>query len=198
MTKERKHNRRHGHQRLHSLHVELAEGWKSHLLYTFMLPSLPPTPKTQERSAEMSPHHHTLRKLYRMLKTAAAAWAKPPRSTTCPLLSAIRSDHIIPNPLAGRTVSGAEGWKKRLSMRHKLLLTALNGLTCTWGQKSGTNWRCSHQLSEQKKLWTWKEKRGMLLFILILPRMKEAWLKTGLMIWTSNTFPLARVWKATS
>lgn len=70
-----------------------------------MLPSLPPTPKIQERSAEMSPHHCTLRKLYRMPKTAAAAWAKPPRSTTSPLLSAIRSDHIIPNPLAGRTES---------------------------------------------------------------------------------------------
>lgn len=101
-----------------------------------MFPSLPPTPKTQERSAEMSLHHCTLRKLYRMLKTAAAARAKPPCSTMSPLLPAIRCDHIINTQPFGwwDGVSGAEGCKRKLSRRHKLLLTALNGLTCTWCQ----------------------------------------------------------------
>lgn len=102
----------------------------------FLLPSLTPTPKLREVCREVpSPPLHPMepQKLQQQLGLKPLS---APQVTSCLPAGLIPYYPALSNLLAREgQVSRAEGCKRRLSKRHRLLLAALNGLTYTWCQK---------------------------------------------------------------
>lgn len=72
-------------------------------------------PQNSERPAERSLYHPCiLRKLYGTLEAAAAARAEASHCAISSLLSAIRSDHTVPNPFQSLSPVWPSQWSRRL------------------------------------------------------------------------------------
>lgn len=116
--------------------MEVAEGWKSHLLYIFFHVPLSSTypQNSREVCRDVTSPLHPKEALQNAKNCSSSSGQTPLQHHESPAVChTVWSHNTQPFGWWDR-VSGAEGCKRKLSRRHKLLITALNGLTCTWCQ----------------------------------------------------------------